>query len=262
MSDYVIGLDLSRYRENVPLKTAKGQGVRFLICKCSEGTSYTDHTYGPYQVEAKARYLPFGGFMYWRFQFDAVGQAEYYCDHLGEVQFPPIVDAERIFNVKPGTTSVPIVSQQANRNHLQIVLNVIENKTAMVPMIYTNFATWRALFGDWSVWDKYRLWVANWRTGHDPYLPVPAKKYTVHQFTSAYKVTGYSRGVDANWFNGNEEAFEAQLAKWAAMWHPPATPPPPPPPPPLPEPPPDPTLQPFYLELAGDKWVGEAKKVS
>ena len=251
MADYVLGLDLNRYRDNVPLKTAKGQGVRFLLCKCSEGTSYTDHTYGPYQVEAKARYLPFGGYLYWRFQFDAVGQAQYYVDHLGEVQFPPIVDVERYYNVKAGTKSDPIVSIQANRNHLQVVLNVIEDKTGLVPMIYTNYATWRALFGDWDIWDKHLLWVANWRTGHNPYLPFPQKRWLIHQFTNVYKVTGYLRGVDANWFNGNEATFEAQLAAWDKEWNPTAPPPPPP----------DPDMQPIYIEFKGMRLVGEVKEV-
>ena len=227
MADYVLGLDLSRYRDGVPLKTAKQQGVRFLLSKATEGTAYTDRTYFPYQEEAASIYMPFGGYMYWRFQFDAVGQAEYYCKQMGEVQFPPIVDVERFYNVKAGTKSTPIVSIQANRNHLMIVLSTIEETTGVKPMIYTNFATWRALFGDWDIIKEYEVWVANWRTGHQPYMPVPATEYVLHQFTAIYKVGDYYRGVDANWFNGNEAAFEVQLVEWDLLWNP-AKPPPPP----------------------------------
>lgn len=140
------------------------------------------------------------------------------------MQFPPIVDVERIFNVKYGTKSTPIVSIQANRNHLKIVLDTIEEKTGLVPIIYTNFATWRALFQDWDIWDEYELWVANWRLGHSPYLPFPQKRWLIHQFTAAYKVEGYNRGLDANWFNGNEGELEKRLDAWWKLWHPNTTP--------------------------------------
>ena len=230
MADYVLGIDLSRYRADVPLKVAKQQGVRFLLTKATEGTAYTDHTYFPYQEAAADIYMPFGGYMYWRFQFDAVVQAQYYCKQLGEVQFPPIVDVERYFNVKAGTKSTPIVSVQSNRNHLMIVLDTIEEETGVKPMIYTNWATWNALFGNWDIITQYEVWVANWRTGHQPLLPAPAKLYKIHQFTAIYKVGNYYRGVDANWFNGNEAAFEAQLVEWDLAWNPVVTPPPPPPP--------------------------------
>jgi lysozyme len=200
MTDYVLGIDLSRYRDGVPLKTAKQQGVRFLICKATEGTDYIDHTYKPYQAEAKS-----------------IGM--YYCEQLGEVQFPPIVDVERINNTKPGTR-LPIVSIQSNRNHLKIVLNVIEEKTGLKPMIYTNHATWQEQFGNWDLIKEHEVWVANWRLGHSPYLPEPATEWHLHQYTSIYKIEGYYRGVDGNWFNGNEGEFEQQLVEWDSLWNP------------------------------------------
>ena len=214
MSDNVLGLDLSRYREGVPLKTAKQQGVRFILTKCSEGTAYTDPEYFRYQADSAAKGLPFGGFLYWRFIFEAVAQAKYYCSKLlehGAVQFPPIVDVERLYNVKEGTTDQVLVSVQANRNHLQIVLNVIEEELGVKPMIYTNYESWRVLMGNWDIWDEYELWVANWRTIGAPLLPLPAKAWKVHQWTNAYKVEGYTRGLDADWYNGNEGDFEIQL---------------------------------------------------
>jgi len=230
MPDYVLGLDVSHYREGVPLKTAKQQGVRFVICKTSEGTSYTDDQYFNYQADCANKSLPFGGFMYWRFIFDAVEQAEYYNGKLlehGPVQFPPMVDVERFYNVKEGTSDQPIVSIQANRNHLQIVLDTIENGLDFTPIIYTNWATWRSLFGDWDIWGKYDLWVANWRTSGAPLLPVPATDWILHQWTNTYKVEGYTRGLDADWFNGNEGEFEAQVAAWEILWNPTQPPPPP-----------------------------------
>jgi GH25 family lysozyme M1 (1,4-beta-N-acetylmuramidase) len=157
--------------------------------------------------------------MYWKFSVDAVRQTNYYLDNIGEVQFPPIVDVEREYNVRPGTNQ-PIVSVLANRNHLGTVLSLIEEKTGIKPMIYTNYASWLYLFGNWDQILNYPLWVANWRTAGEPYLPKPAVKYDLHQWTRLYRIAGYYRGVDANWFNGNEGDFEAYIDKYDKLWRP------------------------------------------
>jgi lysozyme len=227
MTDYVHGIDLNRYRSGVSLKTAKQQGNRFVICKATEGPTWVDPTYKPYQAEAKSINLPFGGYIYWRYIHDAAKQAEHFVDNLGDVQFPPIVDVERYLNVKSGTSATPIHSVVANRNHLKVVLDEIERLSDRRPMIYTNFYTWRSLFANWGLITDYELWVANWRSGHEPYLPSPATEWVLHQYTNKYIVQGYYRGVDGNWFNGNEASFEEQLNLW--------NPSPPPPPPPEPK---------------------------
>ena len=225
MTDKVLGLDLNDYRKDVPLKVAKQQGVRFVINKATQGTTILHVTNEIYRRECKALGLPYGNYMYWRFVVDAVAQVEYYLEHIGEVQFPPIVDVERLFNTRPGTKTQPVVSVLANRNHLGTVLSELEKRTGIKPMIYTNYATWFYLFDNWRAILNYPLWVANWRAFGDPYMPKPAVNYDLHQYTNNYKVAGYYKGVDANWFNGNEAAFEQYVAKYEALWRP-GTPPP------------------------------------
>jgi GH25 family lysozyme M1 (1,4-beta-N-acetylmuramidase) len=210
MSDKVLGLDLNDYRKGVPLKTAKSQGVRFVLNKATQGATIVHETNEIYRRECKALGLAFGNYMYWKFANDAVRQVNHYLEHMGEVQFPPIFDVERIGNRKPGT-NLPLVSVQANRNHLKVCLDHCEEKLGLKPMIYTNWATWRHLFADWDLILDYPLWVANWRLYGEPLLPVPAVNYVIHQFTSNYKVAGYYKGVDANWFNGSEAAFEKYI---------------------------------------------------
>jgi lysozyme len=207
MSDNVLGIDVNRYRAGVPLKTCKQQGVRFVIGKCSEGLTWVDPTYEDYKLDSKNKYLPFGGFMYWRVIYDAVGQAEHFCNSLGEVDLPPIVDVERYLNTVYGSNT-PLRSIGTNRNHLRIVLNEVERLTDRRPMIYTNYASWRTLMGDAPFINEYECWIANYGR-LTPYLPIPLKEWKIWQFTNAYKVEGYYKGIDANWFNGNEAEFEA-----------------------------------------------------
>ncbi len=245
MTDNVLGIDVNHYRKNVPTKQAKSQGVRFLIGKCTEGLSLVDETYEPYKLESKNRNLPFGGYMYWRVIFDAAKQAKHFVDSLGDTDFPPIVDMERYLNRIYGTNT-PLRPISFNRNHFRIVLNEVERLSGRKPMIYTNFASWRTIMGDWDLIRDYPLWVASWgRTV--PYLPLPATQWTLHQFTSTYKVEGYYRGLDANYYNGNEADFEAWLA---------AMKPPPPPPPDTPHP-----VEYVHLEFKGEKWEGLLKKI-
>lgn len=230
--DYTLGIDLNDYRKNVPLKTAKQQGVRFVINKATEGTeagpNWLHSTLEIYRAESKQLGLPFGAYHYWRFAFDAVAQAEYYCKHLGEVQFRPIIDCERINNRAAG--GGPIVSVQANINHLRVVCEKVYEITGVKPMIYTNWATWNELFGNttWFNDNGYELWVASYRL-YAPYMPKGWGTWKLWQFTSAYKIAGYYRGVDGNYFNGNEAAFEAYIAQIAKLWNPEPEPEPEPP---------------------------------
>jgi GH25 family lysozyme M1 (1,4-beta-N-acetylmuramidase) len=232
--DKVLGIDLNDYRKGVPLRQAKQQGVRFVINKATEGTesgwNLVHDTLEIYRADAKLLGLPFGAYLYWRFQFDAVEQAEFYCKHLGKVQFRPIVDCERTNN--RGSGGGPIVSTQANINHLRVVCEKIFEITGVKPMIYTNWATWKELFGNstWFADNGYELWVASygwWRTS--PLMPIGFAAWRLWQWTSAYKIEGYYRGVDGNWFNGNDAAFEAYIAQIAKLWNPEPEPEPEPP---------------------------------
>ena len=58
--DFVEGLDLNRYRPGVDIKTAKQQGIRFIITKATQGTTIYDPEYENYRDESKAKGLPFG----------------------------------------------------------------------------------------------------------------------------------------------------------------------------------------------------------
>lgn len=235
MSDYVLGIDLNDYRKDVPLRDAKRRGVRFVINKATEGTEEGWHvvhsTLEQYRAESKELGLPFGAYHYWRFAHNAEKQAEFYLKHLGEVQFRPIIDVERTNNRRDG--GGPLVSVQANLNHLKVVCDVVEDRSGVKPMIYTNWATWNELFANSAAFKDYELWVASYRSGA-PFMPVGFPTWKLWQFTSSYYIKddngylAYPRGVDGNYFNGNEGEFEAYLAEIDKLWHPDAPPPPPP----------------------------------
>jgi lysozyme len=217
VSDFVLGLDLNDYRKGVPLRQAKRQGVRFVINKATEGTTLVHETNEIYRGESADLGLPFGNYMYWRFIFDAVEQAKFYLEHMGKIQFRPIIDVERINNRRTG--GGPLVSVQANINHLRIVADTIEEECGIKPMLYSNWATWNELFGNTSAFDDLEKWVANYGRP-SPWLPNNWDDWRLWQWTSSYYIDGYGRGVDGDWFNGNEGEFEAYIAALDKLWNP------------------------------------------
>ncbi|KKK47861.1 hypothetical protein LCGC14_3150910, partial [marine sediment metagenome] len=138
----------------------------------------------------------------------------------------------------------PLRPISVNRNHFRIVLNEIERLSGRRPMIYTNFASWRTIMGDDPIINEYEIWVASWRLDA-PYLPVPLKEWKLHQFTASYKVLNYYRGLDANYFNGNEADFEAWLQSMK----------------PEPPPPPDHGFEGFFLNYKGRDYEGVVREV-
>jgi GH25 family lysozyme M1 (1,4-beta-N-acetylmuramidase) len=137
---------------------------------------------------------------------------------MGKIQFRPIIDVERINNRRTG--GGPLVSVQANINHLRIVADTIEEGCGIKPMLYSNWATWNEIFGNTDVFSDYEKWVANYGRS-SPWMPVNWDEWKLWQWTSAYKIEGYYRGVDGNYFNGNEGEFEAYIAELDKIWNPP-----------------------------------------
>ncbi|MHA2201906.1 MAG: glycoside hydrolase family 25 protein [Candidatus Thorarchaeota archaeon] len=218
--DLVEGLDLSHWREGVPIRTAKRQGMRFIITKATQGNYFFDSTYEHYRDETKAKGLPFGAFHYWDASIAPLEQAKYFFDHVGDdIDLLPILDVEKYGNDG-------VLSQAAAAQHVHDTLLEIEKLFGRKAMIYTNYNSWQVLTANSPIIAAFALWVASWTTGSSPMLPVGATEWTFWQYTNNYQVEGYPKGVDANRFNGNEAEFEKYVASLNG------TPPPPPPPPP------------------------------
>ena len=221
--DFVQGMDVNHNRAGVPLKPFKQNGGRFVLAKCSEWETL-DVTYLDYQKESASYYLPFGGFLYWRVDYDPLSQARFYCENLGKVQFPPIVDFEKPFNVQ-ADGKTPLKPPTENVKHLKIVVSEIlkiTNKPKI--MLYTSYNAWEVLAANDPFIKEVILWVANWGR-NTPLLPVGATEWCVWQDTNTFTVEGYPKNLDGDKFNGNEAAFEAQIAVWNNGG---TTPPPPP----------------------------------
>jgi lysozyme len=202
--DLVAGIDLSHWRPDVPIKTAKQQGVRFVITKATQGTNFYDDLYEHYRDETKGKGLAFGAFHYWDAKSKPGDQARYFYDHVrDDIDLLPILDVEKYYNEG-------VLSQAAAAQHIYDTLMAIQEFFGRPAMIYTNYNSWNVLTGNSPIIAGFALWVASWG-GSQPTMPVGANEWVIWQYTNNYQIEGYPKGVDGNRFNGNEAAFEEYL---------------------------------------------------
>ena len=249
MTDYVIGPDLNRYRPDYDIAKVKAAGGRFVIGKATEvwpGTKWEDPTYQDYKKQTKEAGLPFGAYFYWRAEVDPEEQVDWYFEVVKKhIDFPPIIDVER-------TNNIGKLSPDAAHDSLLACVTMLLDVYNVLPWIYTSWWSWKSLLNDSPLIKTVPLWVANFTAYSKPLLPVGAEDWDMWQFTSSYPWPGQSHTADANRYPGTEAQLNEFIKVNRSLMYPEAPPP---------EPPPDPTTQSFYLELGGDKWVGEAKKV-
>lgn len=214
IADYAIGLDLNRYRQGVDIKVAKQNGIRFIICKATQGTTppHPDQipTYEDYRDQAKLRNLPFGGYHYWDARSNPIDQAKHFYDISGggQLDLLPKLDCEKYGN--QGVLSQADAAQSIHDTAQEIEqLFAPDYAPGMVECeIYTNVDSWHVLTGNSPIISTYPLWVASWTTGASPSLPNGAEDWLDWQYTNQYQLPGYPKGLDANRFHGNEGAFE------------------------------------------------------
>lgn len=216
LTDFALGLDLNRYRQGVDIKVAKQNGIRFIICKATQGTSppHPDQipTYEDYRDQSKLRNLPFGAFHYWSAHSDPIEQAKHFYDIAGggQLDLLPKLDCEKYGN--EGVLSQSDAAQSIHDTAQEIErLFASDYAPGMVECeIYTNRDSWSVLTGNSPIISAFPLWVASWKVG-DPTLPIGAEDWLDWQYTNQYQLPGYSRGLDANRFHGNEGALEKHV---------------------------------------------------
>lgn len=194
--EYIRGLDLNHYRPFTKFVELYGLGYRFLINKATEGTWFTDKTFTPHELGAKAAGFPFGGYHYWRMNEDPKLQAKkFFSVAGGHVDFPPMVDVEGYNNGG--------YSKLNYQNHLQSLLYEVASLFNREPIIYTAYYFWRDNIGA-PTWSRnYKLWDANYVNNYltaKPLIPPNWLDWTFWQYTASEPVLGYT--YDSNVFKG------------------------------------------------------------
>ena len=228
----VNGIDISHWQGALDGEIARENGNEFVIAKASDGFIMNPHSTQPlvdpsfaeFTEEAAAWGHLVGAYHFFQPSVSAARQALAFLSALEMVEqqnLPPVLDLEATVNM----------SREDFQGMVLEWLNIVEDQTGQVPMLYTNVSYYDLWLSD-SRFDRYPLWIANWDASTPrPSLPFRRSTWELWQWTSEGNggINGVvSAFVDLNRFNGSPEVF---LESYSENWLAPSPPPPPPPPP-------------------------------
>ncbi|MFH7015511.1 GH25 family lysozyme [Flavobacterium sp. FlaQc-47] len=195
----VFGIDISRYQGNeINFLNKQVDKLTFIICKATEGITYTDSSFKTNWPAIQAKGYVRGAYHFYHCNDDPAKQVANYLGVMGTfsaTDFPPIVDFEET-SIDAGVNKASIQPNLLN------FLTLLEQKTGRKPLIYTDNNTANAYLTDPAFAD-YSLWIAN----YNPTLKIPNvwNNWTIWQQSQSYKLNGQLNDYDV--FNGDSNAF-------------------------------------------------------
>ncbi|MFN3494749.1 MAG: glycoside hydrolase family 25 protein [Hydrogenophaga sp.] len=166
------GIDLSKWNAQYLDAALASGGLSFVILRATDGTQ-TDPRFSDLWVRLQQEKLVHGAYHFYRANEPAEAQAQAFLRAYGSPQplrLPPIVDVEELsFDGLPPNLAVPALQQQ-----LLALLDLLQQATGSVPMIYTNANIGNA-FLNHPRFAQYPLWVATGRLTPSPPCPKRGK---------------------------------------------------------------------------------------
>jgi GH25 family lysozyme M1 (1,4-beta-N-acetylmuramidase) len=224
----VKGLDISHWQGEFDGEISYEQGNSFVIVKASDGFILNPNSddplvapeFAPFTKEAVLTNHLVGAYHFFQPSVSAARQALAFLRALEMVEeqnLPPVLDLEATVNT----------TKELFQGMVLEWLNIVEDQTGQVPMIYSNVSFYDIWLSD-PRFDRYPLWIANWSDHLTmPSLPFRRSTWELWQWTSEGNggMNGVSSAyVDLNRFNGDYVTFHD---KYFDNWLSPITPPPP-----------------------------------
>ena len=193
------GIDISKYQgDEVELLNKKKDSLSFVICKATEGITYTDPKFQQNWQVISAKNFIKGAYHFYRCQDTPKQQAAHYLNTIQKISntdLPPIVDFEQ-----EGLDASQSVKQiQAN---LLIFLQEVEHTLQRKPMIYTNSPVANQYLNI-PEFAQYPLWIADYTAQEQPMVPATwkNKSWSFWQQKDSYRFDHITNDFDR--FNGN-----------------------------------------------------------
>ena len=199
----VYGIDISHHQNNEIDSIIKStDGLSFIICKATEGVTYTDPKFLKNWKTIKDHKFLRGAYHFYRCEDDPLTQATFFLEAISDIKntdIPPIIDFEEGGNDQSQ-------SVEKIQSALRIFLNEIEKQLKCKPIIYTDLNTGNKYLNK-SDFSDYPLWIANYNGKDSPNLPDTWKNkgWLIWQKSSSYKIDSLNNDFDV--FNGNLSDF-------------------------------------------------------
>lgn len=192
------GVDISKFQgDEVDYLNEKKDSLHFIICKATEGVTYTDPEFQHNWQDIPAKGFIRGAYHFFRSNDDPVAQAKFFTQTISDLKatdVPPIVDFEK-GGIKASQSAESVA------NNLLVMLKTVEQETNRKPIIYVNIGDGDKYLTD-SAFAEYPLWVANYTRRDHPNLPSVWKEkgWNIWQKSESYKVGSNTNDFDI--FNG------------------------------------------------------------
>lgn len=199
----ISGIDISHFQGNeIDSLTKNGTQLNFVICKATEGVTYTDPDFKTNWAMIKQQGFVRGAYHFYHCADDPTQQANNFLTAVGTFEtsdLPPIVDFEE--NSIDQTCNKTTIQQ----NLLQF-LTILQQKTGKKPILYTDNNIGNAQLTNPS-FANYPLWIADYNSGTAPAVPLVWKNvsWTLWQKTQSYSLENFTNDFDV--FNGDTNAF-------------------------------------------------------
>jgi lysozyme len=200
----VYGIDISHHQNNEIDSIIKStDSLSFVICKATEGVTYTDPKFLKNWKTIKDHNFLRGAYHFYRCEDDPLAQATFFIKTISDIKstdIPPIIDFE-----EGGIDQSQAVEKI--QLALRIFLNEIEKQLKCKPIIYTDLNTGNKYLNK-SYFSDYPLWIANYNEKGSPDLPDTWKNkgWVIWQKSSSYKLNSLRNDFDV--FNGNLSEFK------------------------------------------------------
>lgn len=203
-------IDLSHHNTvNVSLKDAYAFGVRGVVHKLTEGTTFVD-------PKAKARFslAKDAGLLWGLYHFLRPGKIEEQVQHFIESSVG-VWDGNTVVACDYEDPAIPL-------SDVQKFMEACEKEFETQPVLYSGHVLKEKLTTDNHPLTKYRLWLAQY--SKTPTLPKGWADYWLWQYTETGTVPGVSGKVDCNHYQGTNDELAADWGDLAnTKWKTPAS---------------------------------------
>ena len=193
MNDYSVhGIDISHYQSYINWDKIADQNIQFAFVKATEGINHVDTMYCHNWSEISRVGILRGAYHFFRPTISAVEQAANFSEvvEMEHGDLPPVLDVE----VMDGVTKSELLKG------MQIWLDLVEKRTGITPIIYTNQKFFNNYLAD--AFQGYPIWIARYNSLFDPHL-ANEKEWHFWQYGNRGRLDGINGDVDFNVFNGN-----------------------------------------------------------
>jgi lysozyme len=197
MIDCVV--DVSHHQGTVDFGAVRGDGIRGVMIKASEGTNYIDSKYKSYHSAAQQAGLLCGAYHFGR-HGDGVAQADHFL-HATDPHDKTLLALDLEWVMAGNVQGDPMTLNQAER-----FVERLRHVTGRWPGVYTSSAFLNQYqYTQSPTLQRCWLWVAEYSTAATPKIPHIWNDWALWQYTETGTVKGISTKADRSRFNGSED---------------------------------------------------------